>query len=80
MIVEPGDIVGIRMPLDEFARQSRSTRPLFMELTSGDINTRSYIRLTDRKMITIVSEGFERDVDTIIPLISVRICESYSIS
>ena len=68
--------MGIRMLLGDTARQSRSTRPLFMELTSGDISTRSYIRLNDRKTIMIVSEGFERDVDTIVPLISVRIGES----
>ena len=74
--VEPGDIVGIRMPLDDMARRSRSTRPLFMALERGDVSKRSYICLNNRTTIAIMSEGFERDVDTIVPLISVRIGES----
>ena len=73
--VEPGDIVGIRLPLNMEARQSRTTKPLFLELVSGNANINSYIKLENSTLVVIPPAEVVPPLQTFIPLISVRIGE-----
>ena len=73
--VEPGDIVGIRLPLNMEIRHSRTTKPLFLDLLSGNSSMYSYIKLDNSNPAVIPPANVVQPLQTFIPLISVRIGE-----
>ena len=73
--VESGDIVGIQLPLNMEVRQSRTIKPLFLELMSGNASINSHIKLENSTLVVISSVEVVQPLQTFIPLISVRIGE-----
>lgn len=73
--VESGDIVGIRLPLNMEIRLRRTTKPLFLELLSGNSSMYSYIKLENSTTALIPPADVVQPLQTFIPLISVRIGE-----
>ena len=73
--VEPGHIVGIRLPLNMETRHSRTSKPLFLELLSGNASMYSYIKLENSTLVVIPPAEVVPPLQTFIPLISVRIGE-----
>ena len=72
IVVEPGHIVGIQMPLNMRERQSRSTRLLFWQLVNGNASYLSYSSLQNRTVIAVSPFEIIQPIVTFIPLISVH--------
>jgi hypothetical protein len=73
--VQPGDIVGIQLPLNMELRQRRTTKPLFLELLNGNASMYSYIKLDNSTLAVIPPADVIQPLQTFIPLISVKIGE-----
>ena len=80
MIVEPGHIVGIQMPLNMRERLSRSTKLLFWQLINGNASYLSYSSLQNRSTIVVSPFEITEPIVTFIPLITVHIGEFYRIA
>ena len=73
--VQPGDIVGIQMPLHMIARQSWTTKPLFLDLVRGNASLNSYSKPENSTVVVIPPPEIIKPLQTFIPLISVVIGE-----
>ena len=73
--VEPGDTVGITLPINMDIRLSRTTKPLLLELVSGNSSLYSHIKLDNATVVVIPPAQVVLPVQTFIPLISVQIGE-----
>ena len=74
--VQPGDIVGIMMPVDDNERME-SVKPVFVELPDGNLSTYSCARLDDSRQIFLSHDqsciGGPQQLLKYIPLITVTI-------
>ena len=73
--VESGDIVGIQLPLNMEVRHSRTIKPLFLELVSGNSSINSHTKLENSTLVMIPPAEVVQPLQTFIPLISVRVGE-----
>ena len=80
IVVEPGHIVGIQMPLNMRERLTRSTRLLFWQLVNGNTSYLSHSSLQNRTMIVVSPFEVIKPIVTFIPLISGHIGESHKIT
>ena len=71
--VEPGDIVGITLPLNMEMRHKRTIKPLLLELLRGNASLYSHIKLDNSTLAGIPPLEIVQPLQTFIPLISVRI-------
>ena len=77
IVVEPGHIVGIQMPLNIRERLSRSTKLLFWQLVNGNASYLSYSSLQNRSVIAVSPFEIIQPIVSFIPLISVQIGKFY---